>query len=666
MTLEEAYLFFEHNIIKLSKTWIPVYKNTRKRNIWMNTDIYNLIRLKKQRWRAYSNNKNTDNYKLYVSARNLVTSHVKLAKRNLEYNVINQIKDNPKHFWKYIQDKTSLTDKVQDLIKPDGSMTSGDSEKSEVLNNQFSSVFTSEDISNIPKTANSPITNIDSLEITEQNVYDKLSGINCSKSAGPDQIHPRVLKEIRNNIFKPLTLLFNRSLYEGVVPSSWKKANISPIYKQKGSKSDPSNYRPISLTSCISKLLESLIRDHIMNYLNNNHLLSDDQFGFRSHRSCQLQLLKVMEQWADWIDNKKQIDVIYLDFLKAFDTVPHMHLLTKLEAFGIKGKLLDWIGQFLLDRKQRVTIKDKFSSWSNVKSGIPQGSVLGPILFIMYINDLPNTIKCCLKIFADDTKIYKDISVISDKHMLQSDLDELFHWSNLWKIKFNINKCKYLAINKKSHEFNTINYNINKIKLMENNREKDLGILFDSKLTFEHHIEDKIRKASRLLGLIKRAFTYLDSRAWVTIYKCLIRPILEYGNCIIYPKTITLQTRLENVQRKFTKCIPELKFLAYEERLKKLKILSLHDRRIRGDLIQAFKIMKGFDDIQPTEIFTFSNISTRGHGYKIIKSHSSTEIKRQAFSNRILEPWNALPEYCVNSITINQFKNRLDKHLQYT
>ena len=259
------------------------------------------------------------------------------------------------------------------------------------------------------------------IDVDIDKVKKILLGLNPTKSCGTDECHPRMLKETADILSGPIHQLFTKSLQSGTLPKQWKEANVTCIFK-KGDKSSPGNYRPVSLTSVLCKSLGKIVREAIMKHLNKNNLLSDCQYGFRQNRGCILQLLKVVAEWSKDIDKTKQVDCIYLDFKKAFDTVPHKRLLKKLQSFGITGNVLKWIKDFLSGRHQRVVVNGTFSKWKPVLSCIPQGSVLGPVLFIIFINDLPEVVKCYCKIFADDTKLYKAISCSNDQQMLQLDL----------------------------------------------------------------------------------------------------------------------------------------------------------------------------------------------------------------------------------------------------
>ena len=258
------------------------------------------------------------------------------------------------------------------------------------------------------------------------------------------------------------------------MPKEWKEANIVPIYK-KGKKSDPNNYRPVSLTSTVSKIMKTILRDEIVSLLEGNNLISPDHHEFRSGRSCITQLMESIHDWIDSLERKQPVDVVYLEYKKAFDSVPHERLLVKLHAYGIRGNLLQWIKSFLTNRKQRVVINGKSSNLAPVIRGILQSSLLGPILFLIYVNDLPEMARSKLKLFADDTKLYKSIKDVADKEILQTDLNSLIGWSNNWQSPFNIGKCKLLHLGTENLEFQYVLTNGNETSTLEEvEKEKDL------------------------------------------------------------------------------------------------------------------------------------------------------------------------------------------------
>jgi hypothetical protein len=296
------------------------------------------------------------------------------------------------------------------------------------------------------------------------------------------------------------------SLITSELPDDWLTAYVSAIYKN-GKRDLGQNYRPISLTCIACKIMESIIRDKIMHHMKSNDLFSHKQYGFINGRSTTLQLLKCMEIWCDILDSGGIVDVVYLDFAKAFDTVPHNRLLGKLYSYGIRDPILSWTRSFLNNRTQLVRIGNSYSDWKPTTSGIPQGSVLGPVLFVLYINDLPDMVQSHTFLFADDTKIFTKIIKDTDQDKLQNDLSSLITWSDRWLLHFNLDKCKVLRLGNK-HQ--TYNYELNNVELENVIEMKDLGITVDAHLKFQTHINNKIRKANTVMGCIRRTFTYLD------------------------------------------------------------------------------------------------------------------------------------------------------------
>ena len=296
-----------------------------------------------------------------------------------------------------------------------------------------------------PQSFHSPHNTMPDFDISLAGVTTLLKNLNPHKAAGPDAIRPLVLKELHLEISPFLTFLFQKSKETGEVPDEWRQANVVPLYK-KGPRNQAANYRPVSLTCICSKVMEHIMSSHIMQHLEVSHILHDRQHGFRAKRSCESQLLELVEDLHKSMNSGHQTDIVVMDFAKAFDKVCHTRLLHKLQWYGIQGQPLGWIKSFLSDRTQRVVVEGVSSKENPVTSGVPQGSVLGPILFLIYINDLPECVKSEVRLFADDTILYRKIVSPQDSQTLQEDLDRLVKWEQDWLMEFHPSKCQVIRV----------------------------------------------------------------------------------------------------------------------------------------------------------------------------------------------------------------------------
>lgn len=310
------------------------------------------------------------------------------------------------------------------------------------------------------------------------------------------------------------------------------------------------------------------------------------------------------------------------------------------------------------------------SDWGEVKSGVPQGSVLGPVLFLIFINDLPDIMKCTIRLFADDTKLYTALGNNNDAIQLQDDIFKACNWAETWNLEFNTGKCKNMHIGKEEGDEYFIKSKEGKIQKIDKvNEETDLGVTFDKDLKFSKHIGDKVKKANRNLGLICKTFSYMTVQMFLMLYKSLVRPHLEYATAICSPRLKKDQIAIENVQRRASKMILQIRNLPYQERLKSLGLPSLEYRRERADMLQVFRILSGHDNLKADRFFPGPDIAQgegpmvlRSHSKKLYKCRSRTEVRRNSFSQRVVNTWNNLPEHVVSAPSINAFKSRLNKH----
>jgi hypothetical protein len=306
-----------------------------------------------------------------------------------------------------------------------------------------------------------------------------------------------------------------------------------------------------------------------------------------------------------------------------------------------------------------VVINGKFSKWSDVISGVPQGSVLGPILFIIYINDIDSGINGRILKFADDTKLFNCVGSSDDIACLSNDLIKLCYWSNEWLMLFNVDKCKVMHF---GYNNPRASYYIDNTLLPTCTVERDLGVLIQDNLKVYEQCNKAANTANRILGMINRTFSYKPRILVNTLYKSLVRPHLDYCSQAWRPHLRKDIDTLEKVQRRASRMVTEFRGWSYDQRLSSLKWCTLEERRLRGDMIEVFKLLKGFDLVAPNIFFMKSFTGLRGHEFKLYKSSFFTNVGKFTFSNRIVQNWNSLPQHVVSSNTVNTFKNRLDQH----
>lgn len=358
------------------------------------------------------------------------------------------------------------------------------------------------------------------------------------------------------------------------------------------------------------------------------------------------------------------VDCIYFDFAKAFDTVPHRRLMMKLERYGINESILNWIKSFLSNRKQLVSVNGAKSSLDPVISGIPQGSVLGPLLFVIYINDLPEHVLSSIFLFADDTKIIKEINSILDSLIVQHDIEALERWSREWLLKFHPDKCHVLTIGKFENIKHAHPYQLNGEQLEHVFTEKDLGVLIDSDLSFEEHIAKQVNKANSMLGLLKRGFQDPSPHVFQTLYTTFVRPHLEYAQSVWQPRLRRSINLIESVQRRATKLVKPISRLPYAERLRRLALPSLEFRRLFCDMVQVYKHIHIYDSKTTPKKFIKRTRPCRKHIHELQMNFPDDGVRgaqSKSFFYRTISTWNALPKYVAEASSIKSFKNNLNK-----
>ena len=595
-----------------------------------------------------------------------------------EAMAVKSIKENPKYFYTYAFKKSKIKTPVGPLKDGDKIITDSH-EISNILRKQYESVFSTPlqeknincavDLFMSPEQANQD-QQLHNITISITDITEAIVTLSNNSAAGPDEIPAIFLKKCAGVLAKPLLTFYQNSLATGIVPHLLKSAKITPVFKG-GSRGEAKNYRPIALTSHIIKVLEKIITKKITTYLEDSNKMNDGQHGFRRGRSCLSQLLAHHDRIITSLESNTMIDVVYLDFSKAFDKVDHGVLLHKLHNLGISGQLGLWVSAFLTNRTQYVAVNGALSSVSSVMSGVPQGSVLGPLLFLIHIHDIDSNItNSTITSFADDTRITKMINTDEDVALLQNDLKRIYEWADTNNMKFNNNKFDHLRYTTTPTQLTNASYKAPDGSIIATQTNvRDLGVCLSNDATFSLHITNTVKKARGQLGWILRTFKTRDPIPMLTLYKSLVVPLLEYCCQLWSPwKPGDIQA-LESVQRSFTYRLSTVRHLNYWGRINTLKLYSLERRRERYMIIYVWKIMRGLcsNDID----IRFHDHQRLGRLCNISRVHPRAltrvkTLKSNSFAIRGPMLFNSLPPYlrALTNVTLDQFKAKLDQFLQ--
>ena len=595
---------------------IPQRKLSKSpRHPWINNQIKRLSNKKKRLYNKARISFLESDWKAYRDLKKQVQRECRKAHNAYVSKLIDSNgSSSNKRFWSYIKSKRNDQCEIPSLEKKNQIYTQN-ADKANLLNDHFSSVFTKSNIPSdqIPSLENNPYPVITPLLIEENSVRLLLQNLDSHKAQGPDGIPARFLKETSNHIAPALTLIFNASIQQGKLPTDWKKAFVVPVFK-KGSHTDPSNYRPISLTCICCKIFEHIIVSSISQHASNHNIICNEQHGFLKNHSCETQLLETVNDLSASLNSNNQIDLLLLDFSKAFDKVSHPHLPHKLSYYGITGPLLNWISDFLKDRVQQVLLHNDRSQFCNVLSGVPQGSVLGPLLFLLYINDLPSNVTSKIRLYADDVILYREIHSAEDIIRLQKDLDIIAQWAHTWLMKLNLTKYEHITITNKKNPINSM-YNINSHFLSKVNSAKYLGVTFTHNLSWHDHVVAICNKANSTRAFLQRNLRQCSPTIKSLAYLTYVQPILEYASTVWSPYVRTDIARLEMVQRKAARFVFN-KFSAYSSvtsTLSQLNWQSLEVRRTNAIITMFYKVINNLICIDFSQDLQPVLSSTRGY-----------------------------------------------------
>jgi len=663
-TADECWTVFTNILNAGINCTVPIVKCSNAKRKCHGKAVDRLISCKKALWKKRRENPTPYNIDLYKQICSDINNALEYERSIREFNVI--CSGNLGSFYRHVHNRISHRSSIAPIRDSSGVLLVSDTDKAESLCEYFSEVGVTDDgISPTCHDYNDQLLgsdDISALNIVYYDFYSVFKDLCVIKTgaAGPDNLPPILFKNLKQALAQPLSMLFNLIHQFGEVPTLWKTAIVVPIFK-KGSPSLASNYRPISLTSSCCKLFETSIKSSLLHFASVKGLISSSQHGFLAKRSTCTNLLEALNVWTEALDSFKDTLVIFIDFAKAFDSVSIPKLICKLVSIGVGGNLLSCIKSMLTGRSQKVRVGNALSLSRPVRSGVPQGSVIGPILFILFINDimfsLPPSARS--KLFADDLKSFIALSgdhCITNFSLL---LDAITKWSLNWQLPLSVNKCGWMLISNRIRN-RDLSFNLAGHALSELNEVKDLGVMYTSQLSFSPHISCIVSKAKQRCFLLRKSFTNSNCRALILAYKTYVIPILDYCSPAWSPSLIADILKIESVQRSFTRSLRSCLDLSYKQRLAMCGLMTLERRRLLADLILLYRIINKLTDIDLGSSLTISsNLSTRGHSFKIVYTGARINSRLHFFTIRTTKIWNSLPETVVCAKSVDSFRNSI-------
>ena len=637
---------------------------------WITSEIKRKIRKRRKLFRKAKQTNLPTDWDRFKTARNNVIDLIKAAKRKQIDNVTYKLLHNrtSKSWWETIKKliKPNCSKATIPPLHSNNSVIFDKIDKAKCFNKYFTDQTKLDDsqVADPTPPYYRLISTLESIQVNQTDVAQILKALPMGKAVGPDLLNNRILKEVAEYIAKPLSDIFNTSLRTGVFPETWKLANVCPIHK----KDDPalvSNYRPISLLCSVSKVFEKLVYKHIFNHMLNNNILSPYQSGFIPSDSTTGQLAYLYHRFCEAIDSGKEVRVVFCDVSKAFDRVWHRGLLIKLKSIGVRGKLFDWFANYLTDRKQQVQIENISSDMLSVDAGVPQGSILGPLLFLVYINDIVRNIQANIRLFADDTSLSILVNSPNEAaNILNNDLNTISLWANTWLVSFNPIKTKNMIVSKKVNETNHPPLYFNGHVIDTTHEHKHLGITLSNDCSWHNHIEIIKSKAWKRINIMRKLKWFLDRKSLEMLYFSFIRPLMEYGDILFDNSSINDKTQLENIQLEAARIVTgTTKLVPLRLLYKETGWQTLEYRRHKHKLINFYKIK----NLQYCP-YLFPLIPSRGNNRPYNLRNANTiptyQCRTTLFFNSyfpsITRAWNNLTPELQTASSLFSFKRLLD------
>ena len=588
-----------------------------------------------------------------------------------------------KRWWSCIKQAGGVgrTSSLPTLVDSDGNECSSNAEKAECLGRYFSSkcsLGTDDFNGDLPPTRQRTKDSFSFIHFRRSTVKRELRKLNPEKATGPDDIPARVLKMCADELSLPLSRLFALCFRTGTQPALWKTARIVPVHKKK-SRSTPSNYRPVSLLSIVSKVLESIINSSVMNFLEKRNVLSPHQFGFRRGLGTADLLTQLQHNWSTTVNEHGTVHALAIDIAGAFDKVSHPGVLHKIQACGLQGPILAWLKDYLKDRFLKVAVSGCESSPFPVCAGVPQGSILGPTLFLLYVNDcddyLPQDCGSRLAVYADDTTLYKCIRATADlvtsSTQLQLAADSIARWGAIWKIKFEPTKSQALTISFRRPPTVLPPIIFNGVAVAEETEVKLLGVTFDNGLSFRHHLRNVASKANSRIHFLRKVSPLLDAKGRLTVYKGFVRPTMEYCSLTWMGASAASLSQLDRVQRRALHVIGPgvwTQSLAHRRKVAALCYLyKLHCIPAASPLSEM--LPRPATVLPPAQRRTrLANLHHHRWQLAVDLPVRSRNSRLRSFPAGIVDTWNRLPPTVMNLLPnlagLQAFKTRAHRHLQ--
>ena len=685
VSVDDYWFVFSSILYQGIEYFVPSISKPNTNTVRHSKIVNKLMSKRKAIWKLKRDCPSSDNCLKYKAATSALSCALTREAADKELSIINS--GNLGQFYKHINCRLSHKSGIAPIKNAQGLVCVSDGDKAEEFSNYFAGVGViddgvlppfscNHDISVVSDSSSSvnPIVqdvqdvtgNLNSIYFDSISVYHACTKLKAKASTGPDLLPPILFKHLSHVLILPLTIVFNCVIQFGSVPLSWKAATVVPIFK-KGASSKVSNYRPISLTSTCCKVFESIIKDNLLRFIQGRKLITHAQHGFLKGRSTCTNLLESLNDWSSALNKSVDTLISYIDFSKAFDCVSVPKLIYKLQSIGIGGKVLSCISALLNNRTQRVKVGSAMSTPMPVMSGVAQGSVLGPVLFILFVNDLTNCLPPCAisKFFADDLKSYVPITSNSSIDDFSQLLACIETWAKTWQLPLSIDKCSWMLLSNRISK-RSLSFSISGINLVELCEVKDLGVIFNSDLNFCNHINAVVIKAKQRLYLLRKSFVCTNEFALISAFKTYVIPLLEYCSPVWSPSTVRDIIRLESVQRSFTKSLKLCcSSMSYSERLLCCGLYSLERRRLFADLTFLYKILNKLVDIDLADSIQYVSSSvTRGHSRRLRAPPARINSRLYFFTVRTVKIWNGLSESTVCSESVFSFKkNLLDENL---